>query len=189
MLSFFASLLWSSVVNCCTTSCWKQKLFHVWDFIKLLSPNKIQYYDRNSEWFQYWNKHKQKKKSSSVLTGRKHTKIVRPGDCSLNRETPDKSGRFGRYVVIPHPPSPPSPPSPSFNLYELHISESKIIKTKLLTQSKTESLSQQQYEHRSSGNIIQAHKKKLKEHYTRFKVITFPMEMYFQMFSWAIMAS
>ena len=186
MLSFFAPLLWSSVVDCCTTPCWKQKLLHVWDFIKLLSPKKIQYYDRNSEWFQYWNKHKQKKKSSSVLTGRKHTKIVRPGDRSLNRETPDKSGRFGRYVVIPHPPSPLSP---SFNLYELHISESKIIKTKLLTQSKTESLSQQQYEHRSSGNIIQAHKKKLKEHYTRFKVITFPMEMYFQMFSWAIMAS
>ena len=108
-----------------------------------------------------------KRKSSSVLTGVKHTKTVRPADRCLNRETPGKSGRFGRYVLISHPLCPPST---SF-------------KTKLLLQSKTESFSQQQCEHRSSGNIIQAHKKKLKEHYTRFKMITFPMEMYFQMFS------
>ena len=90
-----------------------------------------------------------KRKSSSVLTGVKHTKTVRPADRCLNRETPGKSGRFGRYVLISHPLCPPST---SFNLYELHISESKIIKTKLLLQSKTESFSQQQCEHRSSGN-------------------------------------
>ena len=168
------------MVDCCTTPCWKQKLFHVRDFIKLLPPKEFQHYDMNSEWFQYWNKPKQKRKSSSVLTGVKYTKTVRPADRCLNRETPGKSGRFGRYVLISHPLCPPST---SFNLYELHISESKIIKTKLLLQSKTESFSQQQCEHRSSGNIIQAHKKKLKEHYTRFKMITFPMEMYFQMFS------
>ena len=108
----------------------------------------------NSEWFQYWNKPKQKKKSSSILTGVKHTKTMRPGGRCLNRETPDKSARFGKYVVISHPLCPPSssPPSASFNDYELHISESKIIKTKLLLQSKTESFSQQQCEHRSSGN-------------------------------------
>ena len=32
-----------------------------------------------------------------VLTGRKHTKMVRPGDGCLNWETPGKSGRLSRY--------------------------------------------------------------------------------------------
>ena len=35
-------------------------------------------------------KPKHKKNSGSVLTGRKHTKIVRPGDVYLNWETPNK---------------------------------------------------------------------------------------------------
>ena len=43
-------------------------------------------------------KRKQKKNSGSVLTGRKHTKIVRLGASCLNRETHDKSGRLGRYA-------------------------------------------------------------------------------------------
>ena len=38
-------------------------------------------------------KRKHKKNSGSVLTRRKHTKYVRPGDVS-----PDKSGRDCRYV-------------------------------------------------------------------------------------------
>ena len=38
--------------------------------------------------------------SGSVLTGRIHTKIMRLGDGCLNRETPNKSGRLGRYVKI-----------------------------------------------------------------------------------------
>ena len=37
-----------------------------------------------------------------MLTGRKHTKIVRPGDGCLNWETPDKSGRLGKYGNISH---------------------------------------------------------------------------------------
>ena len=40
-----------------------------------------------------------KKNSGSVLNRRKHTKIVRPGDGWLNWETPDKSGRLGRYAI------------------------------------------------------------------------------------------
>ena len=43
-------------------------------------------------------KRKHKKNSGSVLTRRKHTKFVRPGDVCLNWETPDKSGRDCRYV-------------------------------------------------------------------------------------------
>ena len=43
-------------------------------------------------------KRKHKKNSDLVLTGRKHTKIVRPGDGCLNWETPDKSGRLGTYA-------------------------------------------------------------------------------------------
>ena len=168
------------MVDCCTTPCWKQKLFHVRGFIKLLPRKNFSITTWIVSDFNIETSLNKKRKSSSVLTGVKHTKTVRPADRCLNRETPGKSGRFGRYVLISHPLCPPST---SFNLYELHISESKIIKTKLLLQSKTESFSQQQCEHRSSGNIIQAHKKKLKEHYTRFKMITFPMEMYFQMFS------
>ena len=41
-----------------------------------------------------------KKNSGSVLTGRKHTKIMRPGNICTNLETPDKSGRLGRYVQL-----------------------------------------------------------------------------------------
>ena len=33
-----------------------------------------------------------------MLTGRKHTKIVRSRNGYLNREIPDKSGSLGRYV-------------------------------------------------------------------------------------------
>ena len=34
-----------------------------------------------------------------MLTRRKHTKIRRPRDGCLNWETPDKSGRLGRYAI------------------------------------------------------------------------------------------
>ena len=43
-------------------------------------------------------KRKHKKNSGSLLTGRKHTKIVRLGDGCLNWETPDKSGRLDTYA-------------------------------------------------------------------------------------------
>ena len=36
--------------------------------------------------------------SGSLLTERKHTKIVRPGDGCLNWKTADKPGRSGTYV-------------------------------------------------------------------------------------------
>ena len=139
----------------------------------------------NSEWFQYWNKPKQKKKSSSILTGVKHTKTMRPGGRCLNRETPDKSARFGKYVVISHPLCPPPPPPPHPPL--LTITNYTYQKARLLKRNCYYKAKQKAF---LSNNVniearetIQAHKKKLKEHYTRFKMITFPMEMYFQMFS------
>ena len=69
---FFASLLISSslleecfrprVVACCTTACWKQKLFRVWHFIKLLPPKEFQYGDIKSEQFWFWNESVNKKR-------------------------------------------------------------------------------------------------------------------------------
>ena len=35
-----------------------------------------------------------------MLTGRNHARIVRSGDGYLNRKTPDKSGRLGKYVKV-----------------------------------------------------------------------------------------
>lgn len=45
------------------------------------------------------NKCKQKKHSGSVITRKKHTKIVRPGNLCLNWETIEKFGRFDRYAL------------------------------------------------------------------------------------------
>ena len=41
--------------------------------------------------------------SSSVLIGRNHTKIVRPGDGCLNGQAPGKSGGLARYVFVKGP--------------------------------------------------------------------------------------
>ena len=43
-------------------------------------------------------KRKHKNNSGSLLTGRKDTKIVKPGDDCLNWKTPDTSRRLGTYA-------------------------------------------------------------------------------------------
>ena len=48
-------------------------------------------FNKLNDWAPQWKK-------SSVLTGRKHAKIVRLKDGWLNWETPDKFGRLGRYA-------------------------------------------------------------------------------------------
>ena len=74
-------------------------LLKVYDFKKWMRDCSLQWHMADTpEPF----KRKHKKNSDLMLTRRKHTKIVRPGDGCLNWETPDKSGRLSKYGNISH---------------------------------------------------------------------------------------
>ena len=50
------------VIACCAAPCWKQKLFRVRHFIKLLPPKEFQYGDIKSGQFWFWNESVNKKR-------------------------------------------------------------------------------------------------------------------------------
>ena len=51
------------------------------------------------DWHTLANYSSKKDNRGSMPTGRKYNTIVRSGNGCLNRETPGKSARFGRYVI------------------------------------------------------------------------------------------